>query len=136
MDSNPTRKLVVSAMTAVLLLSSILFVTEATADPNDLLVSNLYEEDGAPPPRANVPYTFTVEWENGGDVTESAAVRLYPDCDQSGTFDETETIEMGPGESGLVNLTITFTNTGMKFVTQLQYIKALHIMESLKTLLR
>ncbi|MFL2941902.1 MAG: hypothetical protein ACJZ2N_03780 [Candidatus Poseidoniales archaeon] len=112
MDSNPTRKLVVSAMTAVLLLSSILFVTEATADPNDLSVSNLYEEAGTPPPRENILYHYTVEWENNGDATESATVRLYPNCDQSGTFDESDSISMGPGESGLVNLSITFTDTG------------------------
>ena len=78
MDSNPTRKLVVSAMTAVLLLSSILFVTEATADSDDLVVSNLYEEDGTPPPREDIPYTYSVEWKNDGDSTESATVRLYP----------------------------------------------------------
>ena len=112
MDSNPTRKLVVSAMTAVLLLSSILFVTEATADSDDLVVSNLYEEDGTPPPREDIPYTYSVEWKNDGDSTESATVRLYADCEQSGTFDESESISMGPGESGVVNLTITFTTTG------------------------
>jgi hypothetical protein len=112
MDSNPTRKLVVSAMTAVLLLSSILFVTEATADSDDLVVSNLYEEDGTPPPREDIPYTYSVEWKNDGDSTESATVRLYADCDQSGTFDESDSISMGPGESGVVNLSITFTGTG------------------------
>ena len=114
MDTNPRRKLVVSAITAVLLLSSILFLDDAEADANDLIVSNLEEPAGTPPPRANVDYTFMVEWSNEGDTSEDATVRLYADCDRnSGSdYNESETITMGAGQSGIVNLSITFTSTG------------------------
>jgi len=108
MDTNPRRKLIVSSITALLLLSSILFLAEVKADPNDLEISNLFEPSGTPPPRANIAYEFIVEWTNDGASSEDATVRLYADCDQSGTASESETITMGADESGTVNLSITF----------------------------
>ena len=92
MDTNPRRKLIVSSITALLLLSSILFLAEVKADPNDLEISNLYEPAGTPPPRANIAYEFLVEWTNDGSSSEDATVRLYADCDQSGTASESDTI--------------------------------------------
>ena len=108
MDTNPRRKLIVSSITALLLLSSILFLSEVKADPNDLEISNLYEPSGTPPPKANIAYEFMVEWTNDGTSSEDATVRLYADCDQSGTASESATITMGADESGTVNLSITF----------------------------
>ena len=80
---------------------------------DDLEVSDLYEPAGNPPPRANIAYDIIVGWKNSGDTDSyDATLRLFADCDQSDLEDESDTITMGPGESGTVTLSITFTSTG------------------------
>ena len=123
MVDNRIKKVFVSSVAALLLLSSIVFLAGARADPaDDLQVIDVYEPDGTPPPRANVEYTYVVKWRNSGDSDYTAKVRLYePDsgggCSLSDMASESEDIVMGSGELGVVNLTITFANTGIQCFT-------------------
>ena len=114
MDDGYKKKLFASALTVALVFSSLVFLTGAQADAaDDLSIINLYETDGSPPPRANVPYEFIVSWKNFGDTASyNATLRLYSDCSQTDLEDESASIIMGPGESGSVNLNATFTDTG------------------------
>ena len=108
------RKLFASAVTAALVLSSLLLISGVQAGAaDDLEVSDLYEPPGTPPPRVNIAYDIVVGWKNSGDTDSyDATVRLFSDCDQDNLEDESQTITMGPGESGSVTLSITFTGTG------------------------
>ena len=108
------RKLFASAVTAALVLSSLLLMSGVQAEAaDDLEVSDLYEPPGTPPPRVDIPYDIVVGWKNSGDTNSyDATVRLYSDCDQSSLADESDTITMGPGESDTVTLSVTFTETG------------------------
>ena len=88
-------------------------VNNVEADASDdLLVSDLYEPAGTPPPRANVEYEIIAEWSNEGDSDYWATVRLYSDCDQDDLVDESNMIRMGAGESDTMTLEITFDETG------------------------
>ena len=108
------RKLFASAVTAALVLSSLLLISGVQAGAaDDLEVSDLYEPPGTPPPSVNIAYDIVVGWKNSGDTDSyDATVRLFSDCDQDNLEDESQTITMGPGESGSVTLSITFTGTG------------------------
>ena len=82
MNASYKSKLLASAVTAVLVLSSLIFLTGVQAGPaEDLEVSNVAETMGSPPPRANIPYDITVSWSNDGSSDYDATVRLYDDCD-------------------------------------------------------
>ena len=108
------RKMFASAITATLVLSSLLLMSGAQAGAaDDLEVSDLYEPPGTPPPRVNTAYDIVVGWKNKGDTDSyDATVRLFSDCDQSSLEDESDTITMDPDTSGSVTLSITFTSTG------------------------
>ena len=113
MNENYKSKLLASAVTAVLVFSSLLFISGAQATPSDdLEVSQMYEPDGTPPPRANIAYDIVVEWSNEGSSDYDATVRLYEDCDLNTMADESDSISMGAGEEGLITLSITFEDTG------------------------
>ena len=113
MNENYKSKLLASAVTAVLVFSSLLFISGAQATPSeDLEVSQMYEPDGNPPPRANIAYDIVVEWTNDGSSDYDATVRLYDDCDLNTLADESDSINMVGGEDGMVTLSITFTDTG------------------------
>ena len=113
MNENYKSKLVASAVTAVLVFSSLLFISGAQATPSeDLEVSQMFEPDGNPPPRANIAYEIIVEWENDGSSDYDATVRLYDDCDLTTLSDESESITMGAGMEGSATLSITFSETG------------------------
>ena len=78
MNENYKSKLLASAVTAVLVFSSLLFISGAQATPSDdLEVSQMFEPDGNPPPRANIAYDIVVEWTNDGSSDYDATVRLY-----------------------------------------------------------
>ena len=63
------RKLFASAVTAALVLSSLLLISGVQAGAaDDLEVSDLYEPPGTPPPRVNVAYDIVVGWKNSGDT--------------------------------------------------------------------
>ena len=123
MHAYSKRKLFASAVTAALVLSSLLLMSGAKAGAaDDLEVSDLYEPPGTPPPRANIAYDIVVGWKNSGDTDSyDATVRLYSDCDQSSLAEESETITMGPGESDTVILSVTFTDTGEQCYSCLLY---------------
>ena len=109
MNENYKSKLLASAVTAVLVFSSILFITGAQATPSeDLDVNQMYEPDGNPPPRANIAYDMIIEWSNDGSSPYDATVRLYEDCDFNTLASESDSITMGAGEEGNVTLSITF----------------------------
>jgi len=109
MNENYKSKLLASAVTAVLVFSSILFITGAQATPSeDLDVNQMYEPDGTPPPRANIAYDMIIEWSNDGSSPYDATVRLYEDCDFNTLASESDSITMGAGEEGNVTLSITF----------------------------
>ena len=113
MNENYKSKLLASAVTAVLVFSSLLFISGAQATPSDdLEVSQMYDPDGTPPPRANIAYDIVVEWSNEGSSDYDATVRLYEDCDLNTMADESDSISMGAGEEGLITLSITFEDTG------------------------
>ena len=113
MNENYRSKLLASAVTAVLVFSSLLFISGAQATPSDdLEVSQIFEPDGTPPPRANIAYDIIVEWDNGGSSDYDATVRLYQDCDLNTLASESDSITMGAGQEGLVTLQITFDETG------------------------
>tara|TARA_B110000438_G_scaffold73064_1_gene73167 strand:- start:6862 stop:9723 length:2862 start_codon:yes stop_codon:yes gene_type:complete len=113
MNENYKSKLLASAVTAVLVFSSLLFITGAQATPSeDLEVSQMYEPDGTPPPRVNIAYDIVVEWENDGSSDYDATVRLYQDCDLSTLASESDTITMSAGQEGLTTLSITFDEVG------------------------
>jgi len=114
MHAYSKRKLFASAVTAALVLSSLLLLSGAKAGAaDDLEVSDLYEPPGTPPPRTNIAYDIVVGWKNSGDTDSyDATVRLYSDCGQSSLAEESETITMDPGESDTVILSVTFTDTG------------------------
>jgi len=113
MNGNYKSKLLASAVTAVLVFSSILLVSGVQATPSDdLEVSYMFEPDGTPPPRANIAYDFIVEWENDGSSDYDATVRLYEDCDLTTLASESDSIAMGAGQDGDVTLSITFDETG------------------------
>lgn len=113
MNENYKSKLLASAVTAVLVFSSLLFISGAQATPSDdLEVSQMFEPDGNPPPRANIAYEIVVEWTNDGSSDYDATVRLYDDCDLNTLADESDSINMVGGEDGMVTLSITFTDTG------------------------
>ena len=113
MNANYKGKLLASAVTAVLVLSSLIFLTGVQAGPaDDLEVSNVGETDGSPPPRENIAYDITVSWSNDGSTDYDATVRLYDDCDLTTKVAESDTIEMGAGDSDSVTLEITFEETG------------------------
>lgn len=113
MNENYKSKLLASAVTAVLVFSSLLFITGAQATPSeDLEVSQMYEPDGTPPPRANIAYDIVVEWENDGSSDYDATVRLYQDCDLNTLASESDTITMSAGQDGLTTLSITFDEVG------------------------
>jgi hypothetical protein len=100
-------------VTAVLVFSSLLFISGAQATPSDdLEVSQMYEPDGTPPPRANIAYDIVVEWANDGSSDYDATVRLYEDCDLNTLADESDSITMSAGEEGMATLSITFGDTG------------------------
>ena len=123
MLDNRRKKVFVSSVAALLLLSSIVFLAGARAGPaEDLQVIDVYEPDGAPPPRANVEYEYIVKWRNVGDSDYTAKVRLYEpdsegDCSLSDMASESDDIVMGSEEVGEVTLTITFANTGIQCFT-------------------
>ena len=109
MNENYKSKLLASAVTAVLVFSSILLVSGVQATPSDdLEVSQMFEPDGTPPPRANIAYDIVVEWDNGGSSDYDATVRLYEDCDLTTLASESDTITMGADQDGFVTLSITF----------------------------
>ena len=113
MNGNYKSKLLASAVTAVLVFSSILLVSGVQATPSDdLEVSYMFEPDGTPPPRANIAYDFIVEWDNDGSSDYVATVRLYEDCDLTTLASESDSITMGAGQEGDVTLSITFDETG------------------------
>ena len=113
MNENYKSKLLASAVTAVLVFSSLLFISGAQATPSDdLEVSQMYEPDGTPPPRANIAYDIVVEWANDGSSDYDATVRLYEDCDLNTLADESDSITMSAGEEGMATLSITFGDTG------------------------
>ena len=114
MDAGYKKKLLASALTVALIFSSLIFLAGAQAGAgDDLNVIDMYETDGSPPPRANVPYEIVVGWKNFGDTASyDAIVRLYSDCSQTDLEDESDSITMGPGESGSVTLNATFANVG------------------------
>ena len=109
MDENYKSKLLAYTVTAVLVFSSVLFITDAQATPSeDLVVNQMYEPDGTPPPRANIAYDMIIEWKNDGSSDYDATVRLYEDCDLNTLATESDTITMGAGQEGSVTLSITF----------------------------
>jgi len=109
MNENYKSKLLASAVTAVLVFSSILLISGVQATPSDdLEVSQMFEPDGTPPPRANIAYDIVVEWDNGGSSDYDATVRLYEDCDLTTLASESDTITMGADQDGFVTLSITF----------------------------
>ena len=80
MNASYKSKLLASAVTAVLLISSLVFLTGAQASPaEDLEITEVSELMGNPPPRANVPYDISVSWSNEGSTSYDATVRLYDD---------------------------------------------------------
>ena len=113
MDANYKSKLLASAVTAVLLMSGLVLLTGAQAGPaDDLEINDVVETLGSPPPRVNIPYDLEITWENEGSTDYDATVRLYDDCDMSSVEAESESINMGEGESGVVSLQYTFTEVG------------------------
>ena len=113
MDASYKGKLLAFAVSAALLLSSLVFLTGVQAGPaEDLGIENVSETLGSPPPRKNVAYDLDVTWENEGSSDYDATIRLYDDCDESSVVTESDTITMGAGESGTVTLEYTFTDEG------------------------
>jgi len=113
MNKSYRSKLLASAVTALLVLSSLIFLAGAQAGPaDDLEVSNVAEIMGSPPPRENTPYDIEVTWANDGGSDYDATVRLYDDCDLTTKVAESSTITMAAGDSGSVTLEMTFDETG------------------------
>ena len=113
MNASYKGKLLAFAVSAALLLSSLVFLTGVQAGPaEDLGIENVSETLGSPPPRKNVAYDLDVTWENEGSSDYDATIRLYDDCDESSVVTESDTITMGAGESGTVTLEYTFTDEG------------------------
>jgi hypothetical protein len=113
MNASYKNKLLASAVTAVLLISSLVFLTGAQASPaEDLEITEVSELLGNPPPRVNVPYDISVSWSNEGSASYDATVRLYDDCDLTTKVSESDTITMGAGETGSVILEYTFSEEG------------------------
>ena len=113
MDASYKGKLLAFAVSAALLLSSLVFLTGVQAGPaEDLGIENVSETLGSPPPRKNVAYDLDVTWANDGSSSYDATVRLYDDCDMSNMETESDTITMGAGESGTVTLQYTFSDEG------------------------
>ena len=132
MDASYKGKLLAFAVSAALLLSSLVFLTGVQAGPaEDLGIENVSETLGSPPPRKNVAYDLDVTWENEGSSDYDATIRLYDDCEESTVVTESDTITMGAGESGTVTLEYTFANEG-EVCFSLRFITAQRIMENLK----
>ena len=113
MNASYKGKLLASAVTAALLISSLVFLTGVQAGPaEDLEVTEVSESLGSPPPRKNVPYDVFVSWSNEGSSSYDATVRLYDDCDLTTVVSESDTITMGPDETGSVTLEYTFSEEG------------------------
>ena len=75
MNASYKSKLLASAVTAVLVLSSLIFLTGVQAGPaDDLEITNVAETTGSPPPRENIPYDITVTWSNDGSADYDATV--------------------------------------------------------------
>jgi len=114
MVNNRISKVFVSSVAALLLLSSVVFLAGTQADASDdLQIIDMYEPDGTPPPRLNTDYVYTVKWRNVGDQAYTAKVVLYTPgtngaCSTSAVEDETDLFSMGIGETGTVNLTVSF----------------------------
>ncbi len=114
MVDNRISKVFVSSVAALLLLSSVVFLagTQAGAS-DDLQILDIYEPDGTPPPRENIEYGYIVKWRNVGTDDYTAKVVLYKPtssggCSSSVVADETDDFTMGNGETGTVNLTVSF----------------------------
>jgi len=114
MVDNRLSKVFVSSVAALLLLSSVVFLagTQAGAS-DDLQILDVYEPDGTPPPRLNTDYIYTVMWRNVGDEAYNAKVVLYTPgsngaCSTSNVEQETDVFSMAAGETGTVNLTVSF----------------------------
>ena len=127
MVDNRISKVFVSSVAALLLLSSVVFLTGTKADASDdLQILDIFEPDGTPPPRENVEYDYIVKWRNVGEDSYDATVVLYEpssngDCSTSVIAEESNSITMGPGETGEVTLSITFEQTGEVCITATVY---------------
>ena len=113
MSASYKGKALAFAVSAVLLLSSIILLAGAQADPaEDLDIEEIVETVGSPPPRKDVEYELEVSWSNDGISDYDATIRLYNDCDLSSVVVESDSISMAAGQSGTVSLQYTFVEEG------------------------